>query len=63
VGGKGYPKNYYVRNATAKERLPALHVMALARNPSLASRLQTVENATELADAAAMFAAAHQYRR
>jgi len=37
--------------------------MALARNPSLASRLQTVENATELADAAAMFAAAHQYRR
>ena len=41
-----------------KERLPVLHVRALARNPSLASRLQTVENATELADAAAIFAAA-----
>jgi hypothetical protein len=28
------PKNYYAQNATAKERLLALHVMALAKNPS-----------------------------
>jgi hypothetical protein len=41
----------------AKELLPALYVMALAKNPSQVSRLETVKNATELADADAIFAA------
>jgi len=50
--------HYYVPNATGKERLPALHVLALAKNPSPISRLETVKNATEVADAAAMFVAA-----
>jgi hypothetical protein len=40
-------------NAMAKERLPALHVVALAKNPLSASQLASVRNATGLASAAA----------
>jgi hypothetical protein len=42
----------------AKERLPALHVVALAKNPLSASQLASVRNATGLASAAATFVAA-----
>ena len=45
-------------NAMAKERLPALHVVALAKNPLSASQLASVRNATGLASAAATFVAA-----
>jgi hypothetical protein len=42
----------------AKERLPALHVVALAKNPVSASQLASVRNATGLASAAVTFVAA-----
>jgi hypothetical protein len=41
----------------AKERLPASHVVALAKNPLSASQLASVRNATGLASGAATFVA------
>ena len=49
------PKKHCVLNATAKERLSALHVVALAKNPSQGFQSATVKNAAELGNAAAIF--------
>ena len=49
------PKKHCVLNATAKERLSALHVVALAKNPSQVFQSATVKNAAELGNAAAIF--------
>ena len=49
------PKKHCVLNATAKERLSALHVVALAKNPPQVFQSATVKNAAELGNAAAIF--------
>ena len=49
------PKKHCVLNATAKERLSALLVVALAKNPSQVFQSATVKNAAELGNAAAIF--------
>ena len=53
--GKRCQKKHCVLNATAKERLSALHVVALAKNPSQVFQSATVKNAAELGNAAAIF--------
>jgi len=48
-------KKHYVLNATANERPPALHVVALAKNPRQVFQSVVATNAAQLADAAATF--------
>src|SRR5262249_17168420 len=56
LGGEQCQIKHCVLNATARERLPAQHVVALAKNPSQVFQLATLKNAAELAAAAARFA-------
>src|SRR5271169_6882617 len=55
LGRRAKCQKHCVLNATAKEPLPVLHVVALAKNPSWVFQSATAKDAAELADAAAMF--------
>lgn len=55
VVGEGCRKKHYVLSATANERPPALHAVALAKNPSQVFHSVSAMNVAELADAAAIF--------
>src|SRR5262249_15778299 len=55
LGGEQCQIKHCVLNATAKERLLALHVVALPKNPSYVFHSPIVKDAAEPADAAARF--------